>query len=57
MSAAIESVEDLLESGEKAQRAKEKAAERRKTQGEEDEYKDKEADPTAEGEAQKVEES
>jgi hypothetical protein len=38
-------------------RAKEKAAERRKTQGEEEEYKDKEAAPAAGGEAQKVEES
>jgi hypothetical protein len=37
-------------------RAKEKAAERRKTQNEEEEYQDKEAAPTA-GEAEKAEES
>ena len=37
-------------------RAKEKAAERRKTQNEEEEYQDKEAAPAA-GEAEKAEES
>jgi len=38
-------------------RAKEKAAERRKTQGKEEEYRDKEAEPAAGAEATKAEES